>query len=85
MNLAKFLRTPFLQNTSGRLLLDIYEKYFVFLLFCIRIKEVVKKQIQKAQFQDGLKKSCYETVSLQLNLKLLPPSHFSSVNFQNLF
>ena len=25
MNFAKFLRTPFLQNTSGRLLLDIFD------------------------------------------------------------
>ena len=45
VNFAKFLRTPFLQNTSGRLLLII--------LKTIRIKESIRRKLIKVSSQRG--------------------------------
>ena len=46
VNFAKFLRTPFLQNTSGRLLLKQSASYILFRFIPLKVKHC-KHQIKK--------------------------------------
>ena len=53
MNFAKFLRTPILQNTSGRLLLKIFEEYCT--QACIRIEHLPTVLLLRQIFAGYLK------------------------------
>ena len=82
MNFAKFLRTPFLQNTSGRLLLDLHSSNYDMIVllgdFNVAIDEQQMNSLYNSYSLKNLIKqpTCYKNpdkpTSIDISLTIAP-------------
>ena len=78
VNFAKFLRTPFSQNTSGRLLLSSLNVFYEYFLFCFYRRSYWRCSIKKINFKirrHSQKSTCFEVNVLFVEVLQIDQAH----------